>query len=61
MLAYRSLRMAAVLCAALLKLQMVWDFAGIMNGLMAIPNLIGLIGLIGLSGLIPRGNEKISC
>jgi AGCS family alanine or glycine:cation symporter len=27
---------------------MVWDFADIMNGLMAIPNLIGLIGLSGV-------------
>ena len=27
---------------------MVWDFADIMNGLMAIPNLIGLLGLSGV-------------
>jgi AGCS family alanine or glycine:cation symporter len=47
-LAYRYLWVAAVLCGALLKLQMVWDFADIMNGLMAIPNLIGLIGLSGV-------------
>jgi AGCS family alanine or glycine:cation symporter len=47
-LGYRYLWVAAVLCGALLKLQMVWDFADIMNGLMAIPNLIGLIGLSGV-------------
>jgi AGCS family alanine or glycine:cation symporter len=47
-LSYRYLWVAAVLCGALLKLQMVWDFADIMNGLMAIPNLIGLIGLSGV-------------
>jgi len=47
-LTYRYLWVAAVLCGALLKLQMVWDFADIMNGLMAIPNLIGLIGLSGV-------------
>jgi len=47
-LIYRYLWVAAVLCGALLKLQMVWDFADIMNGLMAIPNLIGLIGLSGV-------------
>lgn len=47
-LTYRYLWVTAVLCGALLKLQMVWDFADIMNGLMAIPNLIGLIGLSGV-------------
>jgi alanine or glycine:cation symporter, AGCS family len=47
-LTYRYLWVIAVFCGALLKLQMVWDFADIMNGLMAIPNLIGLIGLSGV-------------
>jgi AGCS family alanine or glycine:cation symporter len=47
-LTYRYLWVSAVFCGALLKLQMVWDFADIMNGLMAIPNLIGLIGLSGV-------------
>jgi AGCS family alanine or glycine:cation symporter len=47
-LTYRYLWVVAVFCGALLKLQMVWDFADIMNGLMAIPNLIGLIGLSGV-------------
>jgi AGCS family alanine or glycine:cation symporter len=47
-LTYRYLWVIAVFCGALLKLRMVWDFADIMNGLMAIPNLIGLIGLSGV-------------
>jgi AGCS family alanine or glycine:cation symporter len=47
-LTYRYLWVIAVFCGAMLKLQMVWDFADIMNGLMAIPNLIGLIGLSGI-------------
>jgi AGCS family alanine or glycine:cation symporter len=47
-LTYRYLWVAAVFCGAWIKLQMVWDFADIMNGLMAIPNLIGLIGLSGV-------------
>jgi len=47
-LTYRYLWVIAVFCGALLKLQMVWDFADIMNGLMAIPNLIGLICLSGV-------------
>jgi alanine or glycine:cation symporter, AGCS family len=45
---YRYLWVIAVFCGALLKLQMIWDFADIMNGLMAMPNLIGLIGLSGV-------------
>ncbi|MGB7932674.1 MAG: sodium:alanine symporter family protein [Gammaproteobacteria bacterium] len=47
-LTYRYLWVIAVFCGALMKLRMVWDFADIMNGLMAIPNLIGLIGLSGV-------------
>jgi alanine or glycine:cation symporter, AGCS family len=47
-LTYRYLWVIAVFCGALLKLRMVWDFSDIMNGLMAIPNLIGLIGLSGV-------------
>lgn len=47
-LTYRYLWVIAVFCGAMLKLRMVWDFADIMNGLMAIPNLIGLIGLSGV-------------
>jgi AGCS family alanine or glycine:cation symporter len=47
-LTYRYLWVIAVFCGALIKLQMVWDFADIMNGLMAIPNLIGLLGLSGV-------------
>jgi AGCS family alanine or glycine:cation symporter len=47
-LTYRCLWVAAVCCGALIKLQMVWDFAYIMNGLMAVPKLIGLLGLIGV-------------
>jgi AGCS family alanine or glycine:cation symporter len=45
---YRYLWVIAVFCGALLKLQMIWDFADIMNGLMAMPNLIGLVGLSGV-------------
>jgi AGCS family alanine or glycine:cation symporter len=47
-LTYRYLWVIAVFCGAMLKLRMVWDFADIMNGLMAIPNLIGLLGLSGV-------------
>jgi AGCS family alanine or glycine:cation symporter len=47
-LTYRYLWVIAVFFGAMLKLRMVWDFADIMNGLMAIPNLIGLIGLSGV-------------
>ena len=34
-----------VLVGATIKLDIVWTFADIMNGLMAFPNLVGLLGL----------------
>ncbi|RDY24554.1 sodium:alanine symporter family protein [Romboutsia maritimum] len=42
---YRALFVAMVLLGAFLKLEMVWIIADIVNGLMAIPNLIALIAL----------------
>ena len=42
---YRALFTAFVLIGAVAKLDLVWTFADIMNGLMAFPNLVGLIGL----------------
>ncbi len=37
-----------VFLGAISKLDLVWTFADIMNGLMAIPNLIALLGLSGI-------------
>ncbi len=48
---YRFAFVIVVLVGAVTHLDIVWTFADIMNGLMAIPNLIGLIGL---SGVIAR-------
>jgi AGCS family alanine or glycine:cation symporter len=45
---YRVLFVIAVFVGAISKLDLVWAFADIMNGLMAIPNLIGLLGLGGI-------------
>ena len=42
---YRTLFTLLVLVGALVKLELVWTFADIMNGLMAFPNLVGLLGL----------------
>jgi AGCS family alanine or glycine:cation symporter len=42
---YRALFLLAVFYGAILRLDLVWAFADIMNGLMAIPNLIALIFL----------------
>ena len=42
---YRCLFVLLVAVGALLHLDMIWLLADIVNGLMAIPNLIGLIGL----------------
>ena len=45
---YRYVYIALVGCGAFLKLETVWVIADIVNGLMAIPNLIALIGLSGV-------------
>lgn len=37
-----------VFVGAVVKLDLVWTFADIMNGLMALPNLIALLGLSGI-------------
>ena len=42
---YRALFTVLVFVGAVAKLELVWTFADIMNGLMAFPNLVGLIGL----------------
>lgn len=40
---YRVVFVAGVITGAMLKLELVWNFSDLMNGLMAIPNLIGLL------------------
>ena len=45
---YRILYTLIVIPGAALKMEMVWNLADIMNGLMAIPNLIALISLSGV-------------
>lgn len=42
---YRVVFTLVVFVGAVVKLDLVWAFADIMNGLMAFPNLIGLLGL----------------
>ena len=42
---YRIVFVLFVALGAILKLEIVWRLADIMNGLMAFPNLIGLVGL----------------
>ena len=42
---YRLIYIALIACGAFLKLDLIWILADIVNGLMAIPNLIGLLGL----------------
>ena len=47
-LPYRLIFIALVGCGAFIKLEVIWVLADIVNGLMAIPNLIALIGLSGV-------------
>ncbi|MBD3376380.1 amino acid carrier protein [candidate division KSB1 bacterium] len=53
---YRLIFCAVVFLGAVIsKVELVWSFADIMNGLMAVPNLIGLIAL---SGVIVAETKK---
>ncbi len=46
--AYRALWVVLIAVGAVAELDLVWTFADVMNGLMALPNLIGLLGLSGV-------------
>lgn len=48
LLPYRLAFSACVAIGATIKLDLVWNFADVMNGLMAVPNLVGLLGLSGV-------------
>jgi alanine or glycine:cation symporter, AGCS family len=52
---YRLLFVIAIYIGAVQELEIVWTFADIMNGLMALPNLIGLLLM---SGLIVRETRE---
>jgi AGCS family alanine or glycine:cation symporter len=52
---YRILWVLVAVFGATVKLEFVWAFSDVANGLMAIPNLIGLIGL---SGVIANETRK---
>lgn len=45
---YRLVFALAVGVGSVVKLELVWNFSDVMNGLMAVPNLIGLLGLSGV-------------
>ncbi|MGI6115506.1 alanine/glycine:cation symporter family protein [Luoshenia tenuis] len=46
---YRIGYVALVFAGAVMELQMVWNISDTLNGLMAIPNLIGVVGLSGVA------------
>jgi AGCS family alanine or glycine:cation symporter len=52
---YRVAFVAAIFVGAVQELEVVWTFADIMNGLMALPNLVGLLVL---SGLVVRESRE---
>ncbi len=51
---YRMLFTLMVGVGAVVKVELVWSFADAMNGLMALPNLIGLLGLAGVVSMETR-------
>ncbi len=56
---YRLFFVACLIPGATLSLQTVWSFANIMNGLMALPNLIALYGLSAIVVSETRSFEKL--
>lgn len=60
---YRVLYVAAILAGAVVQLTVVWNLADLLNGLMAIPNLISLLALAGVLSAETRrymsGKRKI--
>lgn len=46
--AYRILYVAAIFVGAVVQLTVVWNLADLLNGLMAIPNLVSLLALAGV-------------
>jgi AGCS family alanine or glycine:cation symporter len=52
---YRWAFVLLIVVGAMVQLEFVWNISDVMNGLMAIPNLIGLLGL---SGLVARETRK---
>lgn len=52
---YRWIFVVLIIVGAIVQLEFVWNISDAMNGLMAIPNLIGLLGL---SGLVARETRK---
>lgn len=54
LLGYRVLFCAFAFLGAVMSFDVVWPLADIMNGLMAIPNLIGIIGLTGIISVETR-------
>ena len=51
---YRIVFVSMIMVGAMTKLELVWSFSDLMNGLMALPNLVGLLVL---SGVIRRETE----
>lgn len=52
--AYRTLWCILIAVGAVAQLDLVWTFADVMNGLMALPNLVGLLGLSGIVAVETR-------
>jgi AGCS family alanine or glycine:cation symporter len=45
---YRVVFVSMIMVGAMMKLEVVWSFSDLMNGMMAVPNLIGLLLLSGI-------------
>ena len=57
-LPYRWLYCGLVILGAMTKVELVWAWGDLMNGLQIFPNLIGVLGLSGLVATLLRKSEK---
>ena len=55
---YRVIFIILIACGPFLKLEEIWVLADIVNGLMAIPNLIALLALTGVIVAETKAYEK---
>jgi AGCS family alanine or glycine:cation symporter len=57
---YRLLYCALAVVGATSKVDVVWNWGDLMNGLQIFPNLVGLLGLSGIAAAIARGRGRAS-
>jgi len=58
-LPYRWIYCGLVVLGAVSKVELVWSWGDLMNGLQVFPNIVGLIGLSGIVAALLRGTPQV--